>query len=80
MSQSTEEPLDFETALEELEGIVARLETGQLKLEQALTAYERGIGLLGGCHKMLENVQRRVELLSGVDANGQPIVKPLDPQ
>ncbi len=63
---------DFETALAELERLVGRLESGQLKLEDALQSYERGIHLLAGCKRLLDRAERRVEVLTGLDEQGRP--------
>ena len=69
-----EEP-SFEDALEELETIVRRLEQGGGPLEQALSDYSTAIELLKSCHGRLESAERRVEILSGVDAQGNPITR-----
>lgn len=69
-----EEPT-FEEALEELEIIVRRLEQGGGALEQALSDYSAAIGLLKSCHGKLESAERRVEILSGVDSQGNPITR-----
>lgn len=71
------EELDFEQAMVELETIVRRLEQGGGALEQALGDYSNAIGLLKTCHQQLENAERRIEILSGVDAEGNPLVEPL---
>ena len=56
-------PLSFETALAELEGIVARMETGELSLEQSLRAYKRGAELLQFCQAALKDAQQQVKIL-----------------
>jgi len=57
----------FEQALAELEGIVARMETGELSLEQSLAAYKRGAALLQYCQSALKDAQQQVKILeSGV--------------
>lgn len=68
----------FEDALGELETIVHELEEGQIGLAEALGRYEQGIGLLKHCYGLLENAQRRIEVLTGMDANGNPITEPFD--
>ncbi len=60
---STEAPVSFETALAELEGIVAAMETGQLALKDALAAYRRGAMLLQYCQAELKDAQQQVEVL-----------------
>jgi len=60
-------PVSFEQALAELEAIVARMETGELSLEQSLTAYKRGAALLQYCQTALKDAQQQVKVLeSGV--------------
>ena len=53
----------FESALTELETIVARMEDGQLSLEQSLTAYKRGAELLKLCQAQLADAQQQVKVL-----------------
>jgi exodeoxyribonuclease VII small subunit len=55
---------DFEAAIAELEGIVKKLEEGDLSLEQSLALYERGVKLSRFCHGRLEEAERRIEILS----------------
>src|SRR3954451_22134393 len=68
----------FEESLLELEKIVAELESGKLGLSDALARYEEGIKHLKGCQQLLESAERKIELLSGVDAEGNPITTPFD--
>jgi exodeoxyribonuclease VII small subunit len=68
----------FEESLEELEKIVAELESGKLGLSEALARYEQGVKHLKGCQDLLERAERKIELLSGVDADGNPITQPFD--
>ncbi len=74
----TEEPIDFESSLQELELIVRRLEQGGGPLEQALDDYAKAILLVKSCQGRLDQAERKIELLSGVDANGNPVVRELD--
>jgi exodeoxyribonuclease VII small subunit len=60
--------LSFEAALEKLEGIVDRLEGGELPLEEALAAFEEGVALSRRCAGQLESAERRIEVL--VEQNG----------
>ncbi|MDD5328643.1 MAG: exodeoxyribonuclease VII small subunit [Sulfuricella sp.] len=53
----------FESALAELENIVAAMEAGQLPLEQLLTAYKRGAELLQFCQGALQDAQQQVRIL-----------------
>ncbi len=53
--------LSFEDALEQLEGIVSELETGQGKLDEAIKAYERGALLKRHCEAKLREAQARID-------------------
>ncbi len=68
----------FEEALDLLEGIVAELEEGQTGLAESLKRYEEGVKLLRYCHDVLQRAERKIELVTGVDAEGNPISAPLD--
>ena len=70
MSKSSGEPT-FEKALAELEKIVARMESGELSLEEALATHKRGIELARLCQQKLEAAQQQVKVLEG------EILKPL---
>nr|VFJ88832.1 MAG: Exodeoxyribonuclease VII small subunit [Candidatus Kentron sp. H]VFJ90388.1 MAG: Exodeoxyribonuclease VII small subunit [Candidatus Kentron sp. H]VFJ97033.1 MAG: Exodeoxyribonuclease VII small subunit [Candidatus Kentron sp. H] len=66
---SPENPLpedrpDFEQSLAELEGVVARMEEGELTLEETLDNFERGIELSKICQKALAGAQQRVRILT----------------
>ena len=68
----------FEESLTELENIVADLESGKLGLSDALARYEQGVQHLKSCQQLLERAERKIELLSGVDADGNPITQPFE--
>lgn len=57
------EALSFEEALTELEQIVRALENGQMKLEEAISAYERGAALRRHCDKRLGEAEMRVKTI-----------------
>lgn len=67
----------FEQSLQELEQLVATLESGELPLEQSLSAYERGVGLYRQCQQALEQAQLRVNLLN--DPAQPATAVPFDP-
>ena len=71
------EGMSFEEALAELEGIVQRLERGQLDLEASIAAYERGTVLRQHCAEKLRQVQLRVEKLA-LDREGRPKLAPFE--
>jgi exodeoxyribonuclease VII small subunit len=54
----------FEEALDQLESLVARLEAGDLPLEEALRAFEEGVRLTRLCAGRLEEAERRIHLLT----------------
>ncbi|HXQ31258.1 MAG TPA: exodeoxyribonuclease VII small subunit [Steroidobacteraceae bacterium] len=54
---------DFEQAMTELESVVARLEQGEVPLEEALSAFERGVALTRACQQALAAAEQKVELL-----------------
>lgn len=64
-SAKSESGATFENALAELETIVARMEDGQLTLEQSLAAYKRGAELLKLCQAQLADAQQQVKVLEG---------------
>jgi exodeoxyribonuclease VII small subunit len=55
--------IDFEKSLSELEGIVKKLETGSLPLEQSLELFERGVELARSCKTKLDEAELRVQKL-----------------
>lgn len=67
----------FEQALKRLEELVRRLEQGNVPLEQSLTEYAEAVELLRVCQVKLDTAQSRIEVLSGFDVHGEPVVRPL---
>ena len=67
--------MSFEDALSELEDIVRTLEGGKGKLEEAITAYERGAQLKSHCEKKLKEAQAKVEKIS-LSAGGEADTEP----
>jgi exodeoxyribonuclease VII small subunit len=62
-SALTAEPASYEAALEELEQLVAHIESGQLPLDQMLAGYQRGATLLAFCRQRLDAVQDQIKVL-----------------
>jgi exodeoxyribonuclease VII small subunit len=77
-TESDEQALSFEQALEQLETIVHALEEGRLGLGESLAHYENGVKLLKRCHGLLERAERRIELVSGVDGQGRGLTEAVD--
>ncbi|WP_189458435.1 exodeoxyribonuclease VII small subunit [Jeongeupia chitinilytica] len=67
-------PADFESGLRELEALIAELEAGNLPLEAALNAYQRGQTLLGFCQGKLADAEQQLKILEA----GQ--LKPFQPE
>jgi exodeoxyribonuclease VII small subunit len=76
---------DFERSLAELEGIVARLEQGELSLDESLQQFERGIGLTRVCQSALQQAEQKIEILmrkggsSGPDGDPEFTAMPFQP-
>jgi exodeoxyribonuclease VII small subunit len=68
----------FDQGMAELEAIVARLEGGELPLEEALAAFEAGVALVRTLNQRLSEAEARVEVLTR-DANGKLQLQPMDP-
>jgi len=63
MAKPRAHPPSFEAAMQELEGIVARMESGELPLADSLAAYKRGAELLLFCQGVLKDARQQVEVL-----------------
>ena len=64
--------LSFEDALKELEGIVASLERGEVSLDAAISAFERGTELKTLCQARLEEARMKVEQIKIPESIGPP--------
>jgi len=74
MDQTPIAGMKFETALSELETLVARMEEGKLELETSIAAYRRGMELLKHCQTQLTDAEQQIRLfengeLRDVDRN-----------
>ena len=70
--------LGFEEAMKELEKIVRDLESGQVRLDDAVKAYERGAALKKHCESKLADARAKVEKITG---SGKNIgLTPVDPE
>jgi exodeoxyribonuclease VII small subunit len=69
--------MSFEDALAELETIVSELEDGRIKLDAAISAYERGARLKAHCEKKLSEAKAKVEKIS-LGPSGPEGVEPAD--
>lgn len=67
--------LNFEQSIARLEEIVSLLERGEAPLEQSVALFEEGTKLIGGCNKLLDSAEQKVQKLSkGPD--GEPVGEP----
>ena len=60
----TENEIDFEKALAELEQLVETMEKGELTLEESLVHFERGVTLTRACQKALAEAEQKVRILT----------------
>lgn len=63
------EGINFEEAMKKLEQITAELERGELSLDEAVKKFEEGIKLSKECNKILEDSEKRINILINNDGN-----------
>lgn len=68
----------FEQSLAQLTKCVQQLESGDLTLGQSLQAYEDGVRQLKICFQALNEAERKIEILTGFQTNGEPTLQPFD--
>jgi exodeoxyribonuclease VII small subunit len=56
-------PASYEEAVQELEQLLAKLESGQLPLDQLIVSYQRGSELLAYCQAKLQQVEQQIKVL-----------------
>jgi exodeoxyribonuclease VII small subunit len=69
----------FERSIQRLGAIVESLEEGDQPLEESIALFEEGMALAKSSQDILDRAERRIEELLGVDAQGKPIVREIDP-
>lgn len=74
-----EAPLTFEQAIARLGEIVDGLEEGEQPLEESIALFEEGMSLAKSSQEILDRAERRIEELLGVDSQGKPIVREIEP-
>lgn len=74
MTSEEGQPLSFEEAMERLEDIVSRLESGDVPLETAIELFQEGMRLSQLCGTKLEQVERKIEVL--IESEGAIQKKP----
>ena len=70
MSSNKDEELNFSQALQQLETLLAQLESGEIELEEAMELFEQGSALAERCRKMLANAEQRLEELAPTEPEG----------
>jgi exodeoxyribonuclease VII small subunit len=68
VAESGNQIAQFEQSLNELEQLVARMEGGELSLDESLKSFERGIALFRNCQNALEQAELRVRVLLDPEA------------
>jgi exodeoxyribonuclease VII small subunit len=74
MARKQQETPAFEKSLKELEALVAKMEQGNLSLEESLQHFERGIQLTRTCQQALKEAEQKVEIL--LKKSGQQDITP----
>ncbi len=69
----------FEAALEELEGLVESMESGEMGLEEMVAAFEKGQKLVKSCTDRLNEVERRIEVIKKKADGAADETTPLPP-
>jgi exodeoxyribonuclease VII small subunit len=77
VGEGAEEP-SFETSAERLAAIVEQLESGELPLESSLKLFEEGVRVARAAQRRLDQAERRVDELLGVDERGEAITRELE--
>ena len=55
--------ITFEDSISELEDIVSKLESGAMTLEESMEAFQKGVGLVGKCQKILNDYEKKITCL-----------------
>ena len=77
MPENEIQDLSFEDALIQLENIVRELESGRIKLDDAVKANEKAVALKQFCEKKLKDAQLKIEKIE-ISPNGEISATPLD--
>jgi len=74
----SQDDLNFEDAIGEIQEIVRQLEDGELGLDESLEKFESGVRLIRACHSTLEDAEQKIKVLTDVDEEGNPILADFD--
>ena len=64
MSNKQPKSIDFEQSLDEIAGLVGKMEQGKLPLEEALQSFEKGVKLVRNCQQALNDAKQNVKILT----------------
>jgi exodeoxyribonuclease VII small subunit len=70
--------IDFDSGLKKLEGIVQKLDTGELTLEDSIKVFEEGIELVRQLAKKLDEAEKKIETLTQAQ-DGSITIEEFDP-
>lgn len=70
--------VSFEEAMEKLEGIVEKLEEGEVPLEQAIAMYQEGMSLSNVCHEKLQRIEKQMDRVVEEDGEIKPLLSEED--
>ena len=68
----SEDKIDFEASLKELESLVKEMESGELTLDESLQKYERGVQLTKQCQEALSKAEARIKAVMGESDEDEP--------
>nr|WP_186338924.1 exodeoxyribonuclease VII small subunit [Mariprofundus sp. NF] len=68
-SKKETDELSFEQALEQMTSLVAKLESGELPLEESVAAFEQGVKLSRRCESLLDKAEQRLQVLNSSEDN-----------
>jgi exodeoxyribonuclease VII small subunit len=78
MKKNAEQLPDLEMSLKEINGLVEKMEHGELNLEQSLTHFGRGIELIKHCQKILQEAEQKIQILT--QSNEQSELQSFNPK
>lgn len=69
-AQDEADPVSFEQAIDQLEQLIEKIESGEVGLEQALKHYEQGTQLIKRCRSILDSAEKRIAELTETEGGG----------
>ncbi len=79
--RKSDKSLTFEQAIDELESIIEKIESGEIGLESALRQFERGTVLIGHCREILDTAEKRIaELVSNAEGDLEVVDETDEPE